>query len=257
MLTPDTEAATLDAIPVQVWTATPDGPLDFVNQFVCDYFGVDATRLLGEGWQHLVHPADLPVVAQRWGNSLSTGQPYAVEFRLLRAADKQFRWHEAQAIPLHDAEGRIRKWVGTNKDIDAIKRAEEIHTAAMARVRQEREQVRRLFAQTPVALSVHLGPEHQVEQVSQIAQQWLTCAHLDGLTLREALPALFGRDLFARLDWVYAHGEAWEGRDVPIRLDRQSDGHLEDALFHIICQPLRDDHGTVYGVMTVGVEITE
>lgn len=257
MLIPDTEAATLDAIPVQVWTARPDGALDFVNRCVCDYFGVEAARLLGEGWTDRVHPADLPEVGQRWMHSLATGEPYAVDFRLLRAADKQFRWHRAQAQPIRDAEGDICRWVGTNTDIDAARRSEEVHAVATERVRREREQVRRLVAQIPVALCVHLGPEHQVEQVSQKAQQWLDAAHLDGLTLRQALPRLFGPDLFENLDQVYTRGEVWEGPDVPLRLDRHGDGRLEDARLYVVCQPLRNEHGAVYGVMTVGVEITE
>lgn len=257
MLTPATEAATLNAIPMQVWTATPEGPLDFVNQFACDYFGVDAARLLGEGWQHLVHPADLLEVAQCWGNSLSTGVPYSVEFRLLRAADKQFRWHHAQAIPLRDADGSIRKWVGTNQDIDASKRAEEIHTAAMARVRQERELVRRLFAQTPVALSVHLGPEHRVEQLSQKAQELLGRRTVEGLTAREAFPELAGQGVFEQLDRVFATGEAWTGREVALHLRRGAEDELEEASFGLTCQPLHDDHGATYGVINVFTEITE
>ena len=50
-----------EAIPVQIWTATPDGRLDYVTQRVADYFGVHAERVLGEGWQHVIHPDDLPL----------------------------------------------------------------------------------------------------------------------------------------------------------------------------------------------------
>src|SRR5690606_26583248 len=35
----------------QIWTAAPDGELDYVNRFVLDYFGRSAEEMIGKGWQ--------------------------------------------------------------------------------------------------------------------------------------------------------------------------------------------------------------
>ena len=67
-----------------------------------------------------MHPDDLPGVAARWGHSLSTGDPYKVEFRLL-AADGTYRWHLARALPQRDESGQIVRWFGTNTDIQEQK----------------------------------------------------------------------------------------------------------------------------------------
>ena len=111
-----------EAIPVLIWTAEPDGRLDYVTDRVARYFGLPVEQILRDGWKDVVHPEDLPGVGARWGHSLATGEPYKVEFRL-RAADGTFRWHLARALPQVDDAGRIVKWFGTNTDIEDQKRA--------------------------------------------------------------------------------------------------------------------------------------
>jgi PAS domain S-box-containing protein len=109
-----------ETIPQQVWTAQPDGALDYVNRRALDYFSLDNARVLGAGWQQVVHPEDIEDSLARWRHSLSTGETYEVEFRL-RDAGGEYRWHLARALPMRDADGRIVKWFGTNTDIDEQK----------------------------------------------------------------------------------------------------------------------------------------
>lgn len=110
-----------EAIPVQIWTARPDGSLDYVSKRVSDYFGVSAAQILEDGWKDIVHPDDLPGVAERWMRSLSTGEPYEVEFRL-RGADGPYRWHLGRALAQLDERGAVVKWFGTNTMIEDQKR---------------------------------------------------------------------------------------------------------------------------------------
>ena len=46
-------------VPNQVWSATPAGKLDWINQKVYEYAGLAEEQLLGEGWVQLLHPQDL------------------------------------------------------------------------------------------------------------------------------------------------------------------------------------------------------
>ena len=111
-----------EAIPVQVWTAAPDGRLDYVTERTARYFGLSTSQLLRDGWKDVVHPDDLPGVGAHWMHSLSTGEPYNVEFRL-RAADGTYRWHLGRAQPQLDDQGRVVRWFGTNMDIEEHKGA--------------------------------------------------------------------------------------------------------------------------------------
>ncbi len=64
-----------EAIPVLIWTAQPDGALDYVTERVATYFGKSTAEMLRDGWKDVVHPDDLPGVAARWVHSLTTGEP--------------------------------------------------------------------------------------------------------------------------------------------------------------------------------------
>ena len=108
----------------QVWTSLPDGKLDYVNQRTAEYFGRKTEQIIGDGWQSVVHPDDLPTVLERWTLSLTTGVDYEVEFRLKRA-DGEYRWHSGLATTGRDGDGKIVKWFGTNTDIDDKKAAEK------------------------------------------------------------------------------------------------------------------------------------
>jgi PAS domain S-box-containing protein len=111
--------------PDQIWTALPNGQLDYVNQRVLDYFDASFADMLADGWPSVVHPDDLPQLLERWQQALDTGHQYENEARLRRALDGAYRWHLTRALPMHDRRGEIVKWFGSNTDIDDQKRAEE------------------------------------------------------------------------------------------------------------------------------------
>ena len=106
-----------EAIPVQVWTARPDGSLDYVSRRVEDYFGTDAAQILGDGWREVIHPDDLPLASARWSHALATGTPYEVEFRL-RRHDGVYRRHLSRALPQRDAQGTVVQWFGSNTELE-------------------------------------------------------------------------------------------------------------------------------------------
>jgi PAS domain-containing protein len=50
----------VDALPGIVWTALPDGQLDFLNQRWREYTGLGVDKACGSGWQDAIHSDDLP-----------------------------------------------------------------------------------------------------------------------------------------------------------------------------------------------------
>jgi PAS domain S-box-containing protein len=113
-----------DSILHQVWTAKPDGSLDYVNARALEYRGLSMEEALNEVWQESIYPDDLALCSEKWESSLLTGEPYEMEFRL-RGADGKYRWHLGRAIAERDENGKIIKWYGTNTDINDQKLAEE------------------------------------------------------------------------------------------------------------------------------------
>jgi PAS domain S-box-containing protein len=105
-----------EAVPAHVWTATPDGQLDYVNRLAESYFGASSNDIVGTGWGEFVHPDDLAEAVKRWERAIATGEPYEVEFRL-RRADGSYRWHVARAQAMVGADGRPVRWFGTVTDL--------------------------------------------------------------------------------------------------------------------------------------------
>ena len=118
------ERAFADALPLQVWTARPDGQLDWVNRRVAEYFGRTYDEMIGSGWQEFIHPDDLAGVLERWTRAITTGTPYDVAFRL-RSSDGEYRMHVGRALPTVDDAGNIVAWFGSNTDVEDRYRVRE------------------------------------------------------------------------------------------------------------------------------------
>lgn len=113
-----------EVVSLQVWTAKPDGQLDFANAECLEYFGVKKSDdVLGTAWTQFVHPDDLPRAASAWEKSIASGAHYEVEFRL-RGAGGNYRWFLVRAEAMRDNSGRVEKWFGTNTDVDDLKAAQ-------------------------------------------------------------------------------------------------------------------------------------
>jgi len=118
------------AMPNHVWTASPDGLLDWFNQQVYDYSGAKKGSLDGTGWAVIVHPDDVEAAGGQWAKAIETGETYQAEFRL-RRADGAWRWHIARALPVKDETGTVLRWIGTNTDIDEQKNSESLLEARL------------------------------------------------------------------------------------------------------------------------------
>ena len=115
-----------EAVPEMIWTATPDGAINFVSSQWTRYTGMSVERTLGWGWAPVLHPEDLPGCLAAWEQCLKTGETFQFEYRFLRAADQVYRWFLGRAKPIRDEQGQIVKWFGTCTDVDDQKRNTQI-----------------------------------------------------------------------------------------------------------------------------------
>jgi PAS domain S-box-containing protein len=91
----------VDALPGLVWTALPDGHVDFLNQRWYEYTGLLVGDAYGRGWPTPIHPGDVPEFLERWRSILASGEPGEVEARF-RRFDGEYRWFLIRAVPVHD-----------------------------------------------------------------------------------------------------------------------------------------------------------
>jgi PAS domain S-box-containing protein len=114
-----------DSIPNLAWWANADGYITWYNRRWYEYTGTTPEQMEGWGWQSVHDPNVLPKVLERWQASITTGEPFGMEFPL-RGSDGIFRSFLTRVMPLKDSEGKVLRWFGTNTDISALKQAEEV-----------------------------------------------------------------------------------------------------------------------------------
>jgi PAS domain S-box-containing protein len=112
----------IDTIPSRVWSARPDGIMDFHSASWQAYHGHTLDDLNSGGWLEILHPDEL-ANGDVWAHAVATGGPYEIELRI-KGVDGKYRWFLSRAVALRDHQGRIVKWYGTVTDIEDRKRAE-------------------------------------------------------------------------------------------------------------------------------------
>jgi PAS domain S-box-containing protein len=113
-----------DNVPVIVWTASPDGQVDYLNKRYTEFTGLPAQQSLGDGWYAILHPDDLERTNEVWAESLKHGTHYEIQYRFKSGIDNTYRWQLGKALPLKNHNGKVIKWFGITTDIHEQKRAE-------------------------------------------------------------------------------------------------------------------------------------
>jgi PAS domain S-box-containing protein len=123
----------VETIPAMVWTASPEGCVDYVNDCWLEYIGQSRDEFERRGWEALLHPEDRERSEIHWRATIGAGTQSEIEHRV-RRADGEYRWLLARAVPLRDEDGNIVKWYGAVVDIEEKKRAlQEVHRLELSR----------------------------------------------------------------------------------------------------------------------------
>jgi PAS domain S-box-containing protein len=125
-----------DTMPQMVWTARPDGIVDYWNERWFRFTGFTPVPLKDASSERILHPDDLPRAREAWYTAVHSGEAYNIEFRFWDRQENRWRWFVARAVPIRDAAGNIVRWFGTYTDIDEQKRVQD----ELRRVNEDLEQ---------------------------------------------------------------------------------------------------------------------
>jgi formate hydrogenlyase transcriptional activator len=236
----------LDTIPGLVWSALPDGYVDYLNQRWQDFTGCPLSEARGWGWQVAIHPDDVTGHLEYWKSVLASGQPGATEVRM-RRFDGVYRWHLARGVPLYDKAGKLVKWYGQNIDIHERKCAEE-------KIRDQELERRQVLDLAPQPIFV-LGPDDNrlrlyanraaLNYYGQTLEEWQTSERSIAF-----YPGDWERMISAVHDQL-ASGVPHEGE---ARI-RRGDGQYRWHLLHQ--NPLRDEQGRIQRWYVSATDIEE
>ena len=120
-----------DAAPAMIWVSDANALRTYFNRSWLEFTGKTLEQELGDGWADGIHPDDRQRCLDTYRSSVSSRQPFKMEYRL-RRADGQFRWVLSHGEPLFRGEGVFEGYVGSCLDITEQKIAEETRSRLAA-----------------------------------------------------------------------------------------------------------------------------
>lgn len=108
--------AAVDAVQGIVWTNSAQGDMCGEQPGWAALTGQQYDEYQGLGWAQAVHPDDAQGSTEAWLSAVRERRAFVYEHRV-RRADGQWRHFAVRAIPLLDAHGNTREWVGVHIDV--------------------------------------------------------------------------------------------------------------------------------------------
>lgn len=235
-----------ESMPQIVWTALPDGAVDYYNRRWLEYSGIPQAGGEGWGWRPVLYPEDEQITIQAWQHAVQTGSLYECEHRV-RRYDGEFHWFLSRGLPLRNEKGEIVKWFGTATEIHEQKRIQE-------ELRTRARQQAAIAALGQRALS-QINLTTLMDEVTQLIAQTLEVEYSKVL---ELLPN--GESLLLRSGFGWAAGLIGQAQ-VSADLDSQAGYTLISAEPVVVTNwmtetrfqgpPLLHQHGVISGISTV------
>ncbi|MDX1573330.1 MAG: PAS domain S-box protein [Methylophaga sp.] len=202
-----------DSMQMFAWTALPDGNLDYVSRYTIEFLGA-SEKFITENWLSYIHPDDQQPTLNRWAQSLKTGEPYLVEFRIRRYDGKYF-WYLTRATAARDEQGKIFKWYGSGIDNTESKLLQQ-HSE---RLSQQLQNTLASITDAFFSLDKNLCFSYANEQAANLLERPRstllnqlkisdTAIDADGSFSRQLKPAILSKKMTAFNFW-FASRELW------------------------------------------------
>src|SRR5271157_1520865 len=224
-----------------IWTTNPKGEVFEDMPMWRTFTGKSEEELRGLGWVDSLHPEDRERTRAVWSVAVGARSVYETEYRI-RKSDGEYGHFAVRGVPVLQADGSVREWVGTCTDITERKRAEEALRRASA--------YNRRLLEASLDPLVTIGPDGKITDVNEATEA------ATGYRRAE----LIGKD-FA--DYFTEPEEAREGyrrvfreglvRDYPLEV-RHRDGRVTPVVYN--ASVYRDEAGQVIGVFAAARDIT-
>ncbi|MBX5450304.1 PAS domain S-box protein [Thermogemmatispora sp.] len=246
-----------------VWVASAQGLVEEDSPSWRAYTGQSFEEMRGLGWLEAVHPDDQPGTLHVWSQALASGGFYEIEYRI-RRYDGVYRTFWVRGVPVREADGSIREWIGTCTDITDRKRLEDelVQTAYEATLRAN--QLEATFEAMTDAVFI-FDSEGRILSVNAAARRFLSrVAPLPEreMTIEDYLALLDPRDAtgqpLAREQWPsrrLLQGEVIADAPLSDLLLRMSNGC--ERRISVSGSPVRDDRGCVIGAVAIARDVTE
>jgi PAS domain S-box-containing protein len=112
---------------------------------------------VGWNWLEVIHPEDRQHLAEAWRHAVAAVGSYRLEFRM-RHVSGEYRHMEVCAVPILDADGSVREWIGMSTDITERKRAEQAIQRLNRDLSKKVAELETLLDVAPIGLAIAEDP---------------------------------------------------------------------------------------------------
>ncbi|NVO33356.1 PAS domain-containing protein [Hymenobacter lapidiphilus] len=183
-----------------------------------------------------------------------TGQPMLTRETPVEFSHEpgQRRYLDITAQPLLDAQQQVR-----GVQVFAMDVTERVLARSERETRQRELQT--IFEQVPVPITILQGPQLLVQLANRtICELWgRSPDQVMGQPYFEAVPATAGQGFEEILAGVMHTGETFFINEQPAQLDRAHTGLPSLGYFNFAFQALRDETGSINGLVAIGTEVTD
>ena len=140
------------------WDGPASGQFETVQPAWSTFTGQRFDQYCGSGWLDAVHPDDRERTERTWTAALRRRSPYVTEHRL-RRVDGVYHHMLVRAVPVIDADGTLREWIGVHIDVEERRGVEQRLRLldAMSEATRNADDARSVMAVTTGMLGQHLG----------------------------------------------------------------------------------------------------
>jgi PAS domain S-box-containing protein len=216
-----------------------------------------------DGFRSGVHPDDYERVTNAIQRAISGDAEYELEYRSLRR-DGSYQWLATHGSVVRDCDGTPLRMTGVCYDITEKKRNEAAQLQLLAQVQRARSEAdaevlrfREMFKHAPAMIAMVEGPEHVFMLANERYMNAVGNREILHKPILKALPEIENQGLIELLDLVYTQGETVTRSELPVMIDQEGIGQVEERFFSFAYQPFRDRHNEITGVLIHAVDLTD
>ncbi|MBE7368187.1 PAS domain-containing protein [Ramlibacter pallidus] len=231
------------------------------------YWGPDLHVLYNDAWSEIPaekHPWILgktaregwddiwPIVGPQLLQVMESGEGLAYYEQMLpmvRQGRPRETWWNYSFTPIRDGSHAVRGVFNQGNEVTAI-----VH--ARRERQQELARWHKVFQQAPAGIALLRGPTHVYEFANDAYLRVVGKTALVGKTVREGVPEVVEQGYIEVLDAVYA-GKPFLGSSLPVRLQLEPGGPVEERLLDFVFQPVQDAGGAVDGIFILVTDVTD